>query len=86
MTALLLMRGLTIADFDRFTYGMLINFAMEYDRIQRRLAGEEVPDEEEQYQKLKAAQPLIQERLEKGEISPEKYEEYMRPIWEWEAD
>lgn len=69
---------------DRMTVGMCINFIYAYDRCEARRNGYEIADPEEQYRKLKAASEVVEERYRRGEISRERYEEYMRPIWEYE--
>lgn len=79
-TACLIARGLTVADFDRYTYGMLINYARGYDRIQRISRGEEVPDEEAQYQKLKSIEELVAQRWAAGELTEQEYRDYRRSI------
>lgn len=79
------MAGVAVGDFDSFSYGMLINYLYEYDRIKRRARGENVPDPEEQYRRLKKLQPLILRKLEKGEITPERYARWVTPIRQYEG-
>lgn len=85
MTACLLSCGFAVADFDLFTHGMLINFLCEHNRVKRRARGENVRDPEEYYQRLKRLQPVIMRKLENGEITQEKYEEWVQPIREYEG-
>lgn len=82
--ACLIIRGFTVADFDKFTYGMLINYCREYDRCQRRSRGEKVEDTEKQYKKLKKIMPLIEQKYANGEISKAQYDGYIRPILDYE--
>lgn len=70
---------------DRLSIGMCINYIYAYDRCEARRSGIDVRDPEEQYRRLKAASAVVEERYRKGEISQERYEAYMRPIWEYEA-
>lgn len=85
MAACLIQCGFAVGDHDKFTYGMLINFLCEHDRIQRRAHGEKVRDPEEYYQRLKKLQPIIMSKLEKGEITPDKYAEWVVPIRQYEG-
>lgn len=83
--AALAIRGLSAADMDRMTLGMCINFIYSYDRADARRQGIDVPDPEEQYRKLKAASEVVLQKYLAGEITRERYESYMAPIWEYEA-
>lgn len=83
--AALALRGLSAADMGEMTIGMCINFVYAYDRAYARSQGKDVSDPEEQYRKLKAASAVVEERYKLGEISRERYEEFMTPIWEYEA-
>ena len=85
MAACLIQCGFAVGDHDKFTYGLLINFLCEHDRMQRRAHGEKVRDPEEYYQRLKKLQPIIMSKLEKGEITPEKYAEWVIPIRQYEG-
>ena len=78
-------RGLTAADMDNLTIGMCINYIYAYDRCDARRKGYNVQDPEEQYCKLKAASAVVEEKYIRGEITRERYEGYMKPIWEYEA-
>jgi hypothetical protein len=82
--ACLIMKGLTVADFDRLTYGMLINYAYGYNRIKDIAAGKEVPDYDARYQKLKAIEPLVEEQYENSEISESEYLEYKQALMDYE--
>lgn len=77
-TACLIVRGFAVADFDKFTFGMLINFCREWDRVHAKASGKKVKDEEKQLEKLKKIQPLIKRRYEAGLISKERYEGYVK--------
>ena len=82
--ACMIMRGLTVADFDRFTYGMLINYARGYDRVKAISRGESVPDEDAQYKQLKAIEPLVEQQFEDGHITAKDYKEYKQSLIEYE--
>lgn len=83
LIACLVMRGLTIADLDRFTYGMLINYAKGYDDIKSGKSDTNRA-ERRQYKQLKAIEPLIDSRYKNGEISREKYIEFKKSIQDYE--
>lgn len=83
---MIISRGLTVADLDKMTYGMLINYSAAYDRQKLRAAGKEVVDPEIQYQELKANFEIVKERYKKGLIPKERFEEYERKLRTWEAD
>ncbi len=40
--------------------------------------------DEERYNQLKAVEPLVEERYQKGLISKEKYDRFKKQISEWE--
>ena len=81
---MLLARGFPLSAWDDFTVGMLINFCYAHDRLQRRANGERVPDPDDQYQKLKAMQPQIEEMHQRGEIREERYRSFMQSIKNYE--
>ena len=83
---MLYMRGLTVADMEKFSYGMLINYCYAYDRQVRRNRGEDVPDPEVQYKKLKKIEPLVEKRYKNGEITKKRYEEFKSKLERWERD
>lgn len=83
-TACLIMRGFSVADFDKFSYGMLLNYAFAYDRLRRLSMGEEIPNPDRRYQKLKQIEPLVKARYLKGEISKDQYTNYERSLAEYE--
>ena len=83
--AAIALRGLSAADMDRMTIGMCVNFVYAYERAYARRQGIDVPDPEEQYRKLKAASEVVEQKYRDGLISRERYEEFMAPIWEYEA-
>lgn len=82
--ALLVFRGFTVADLDRFTLGMLINYCRAYDRMQARAHGVELPDEDARLRQLKAIEPIIEEQYAHGEISEEEYRCFRAAIAECE--
>lgn len=53
--------------------------------MKRRAHGEKVTDPEEYYKRLKRLQPIILKKLNNGEISPERYERWVKPIREYEG-
>ena len=69
---------------DKFSYGQLINYIYDYDRLQRIAHGEDEPDHEARYRQLKSIEPLIEARFQSGEIEKEEYEEYRAALHEWE--
>ena len=83
--ACLIFRGFTVADFDKFSYGMLINYCNEYDRCQRRANGEKVADTDKQYKQLKKIMPLIEQKYKNGEISQKQYDNYIKSLDEYEG-
>lgn len=76
----MVLRGLTVADMDQFTIGMLLNYAYAHNRIQRIANGESVPDTDARYKQLKSIAPIIKEKYKAGQISKEKYDEYRKSI------
>ena len=80
------MKGLTVADMEKFSYGMLINYCYAYNRQQRRNRGEDVPDPEKQYQKLKKIEPLVEKKYKNGLISEERYKAFKDRIHNWEKN
>lgn len=79
-------RGLTLADFEICTVGMLINYCHEYDRMKLKSQGKTIADPEERYCQLKAIEPQVDEKFARGEISEEKYRKYKQSLAEWECD
>lgn len=77
-------RGFPVSELDNWNTGMLIDWAMEHDRMQRRQRGEYVPDDYERYKQLKAMQPQIEELHEQGKIKPERYQSYKNTLAECE--
>ena len=82
--ACLILRGFAVADFDKFSYGMLINYCREYDRLQKLSRGEKVSDSEKQYKQLLKIKPLVEKRFENGEISKEQYNAYINSLKSYE--
>ncbi len=78
------MRGLSTADMDRFTYGQLVNYLYEYERAKARARGEQVPDPEAQYKQLKAIEPIVLDRLKRGEITQGEYDAFAGSLRDWE--
>lgn len=64
--SLVINRGLTVADLDRMTYGMVVNYACAYDRQRLIAAGKKVIDPEIKYEELKANLPVVEERYKQG--------------------
>lgn len=81
----LTVRGFSVADFDLFTYGMLINYCKAYDAIIRQANGEEKPDFSERYRQLKDIEPFVEEEYANGEISEKEYAEYKKSLAEFEG-
>lgn len=84
--AAMIARGYTIADLDRLTLGMCFNCIAAADRLTARRMGKGGEDPEVMYRKIKAVQPIVEEKYRKGLITKQRYEDYMRPIWEYERD
>lgn len=82
--ALLSMLGVSIADMDRFTYGMLINLTHSHTRLKMQMAGKQVANADEQYKQLKAIEPLIDERYKNGEIGQKEYLNFKAQIENYE--
>lgn len=82
--ALLSMLGVSIADMDRFTYGMLLNLTHSHARLRRQMAGERVENPQRQYKQLKAIEPLIDERYKNGEIGQKEYLNFKAQIENYE--
>lgn len=81
----LTVRGFSVADFDLFTYGMLVNYCKAYDAAIRRANGEEAPDFSKRYRQLKDIEPFVEEQFENGEISETEYAEYKKSLMEFEG-
>lgn len=77
--------GLTANDLEEMTVGMCINFINAFVRQKKRMNGENVPDPEQQYKKMKAIEEVVEERHRSGAISDEKYREYRKMIDDYEA-
>lgn len=84
LIAHLIARGFAVADMDKMSYGQLINFVYETDRLAAMARGEEVPDYEARYRQLKAAEPIIEERRQAGKITAEEYAGFKAALAEWE--
>lgn len=84
--ALVINRGLTIADLDRMTYGMVVNYACAYDRQRQIAAGKKVVDPEIKFNELKANLPIVKKRYREGKISKERYEQYVEKIKKWDGE
>lgn len=55
---------------------MLLNYCCEHDRLQRKLNGEVVHDEEQRYRQLKAMEPEMDRLYAEGKVKEHKYREY----------
>ncbi len=73
-------RGFPLSEIDNWNTGMLIDWALEYDRMQKRARGEAVHDEYERYKQLKAMEPQIEELHAQGRIRAAKYESYKQTL------
>lgn len=65
---------------DAWNTGQCIDFAMEYDRIQKRLRGEPVPDPYQQYLNMKQMEPDVDEMYRNGQIREAKYQSFKQAI------
>lgn len=65
---------------DIWNTGQCIDFAMEYDRIQKRIHGEEVQDPYQQYLNMKQMEPDIDEMYRNGQIKEAKYQSFKQAI------
>lgn len=70
---------------DKFTFGQLINYIYDYDRMQKRANGEDVPDLDARYRQLKSIEPIIEQRYKNKEINKEQYENYRAALFEYEG-
>lgn len=77
-------RGFPLSAWEEFTVGMMLNYARAYDRRQAVNAGERVSDPDDQYCKLKAMQPQVEEMYQRGEIREERYRSFMKSIENYE--
>lgn len=73
-------RGFPLSEIDSWNTGSLIDWASEYDRMQRIQRGETVHDDYERYQTLKAMQPQIEKMHAAGEIKEYKYKQYCETL------
>lgn len=65
---------------DTWNTGQCIDFAMEYDRIQKRMRGEEVQDPYQQYLNMKQMEPDVDEMYRNGQIREAKYQSFKQAI------
>lgn len=86
ISVMLLEAGMNLSDFHDITFGMALNILWEQTRSLRRRRGERVEDPERTYKIMKANLPALTELHDKGKVSDEEYEEYIRKIREWESD
>lgn len=86
LVACMVLRGLSVADMDQFTIGMLLNFAFAYNRIRKLANGEDAPDVDARYKQLKAIAPIVEERYRNGQITKEKYDEYRKSLERYGGD
>ena len=73
-------RGFPLDQIDTWNTGDLIDWAKEADRNIRRARGEDVRDPYEQYQKLKAMEPEIEQMYAAGQIREAKYQSYKQAL------
>lgn len=78
--SLLMSRGFPLDQIDTWNTGDLIDWAKEADRNIRRARGEDVRDPYEQYQKLKAMEPEIEQMYAAGQIREAKYQSYKQAL------
>lgn len=84
LTAIFLELGLSVRDFKYLTIGMGINLIKSAEIREKKRRNIEVIDPEEQYLKLKANEPMVDELHAKGEISEQKYKAFKDVIRRWE--
>ena len=82
---LLMSRGFPLSEIDNWNTGDLIDWCAEHDRRIRRQNGEDVPDEYDRYQKLKAMEPDIERLYANGKIREAKYTAYKKTLADCEA-
>lgn len=73
-------RGFPLDQIDTWNTGDLIDWAKEADRNIRRARGEDVRDPYDQYQKLKAMEPEIEQMYAAGQIREAKYQSYKQAL------
>lgn len=73
--------GLTAADFERLSIGFVIDLCA----AKVRLKSGETDMEEEKYMKMKRSIGIVRKKYERGEISDERYQEYMKKYNELEG-
>lgn len=73
-------RGFPLSEIENWNTGMLIDWALEHDRMQKRSRGEPVYDDYERYQQLKAMEPQIEQLNAQGKIKPERYQSYKKTL------
>ena len=79
-------RGFPLSEIDAWNTGDLIDWAREHDRQIKRERGEDVRDQFEQYQQLKAMQPDIERMYAAGEIKEAKYKSYKDTLAQCERE
>ncbi len=84
LTALLQKHGVDPASAARWDVGQIIDYCCEYNRLQKIANGIDVNDTEEQYHQLKAILPMVEKKYKNGQISREKYEEFVNRLDEYE--
>ena len=73
-------RGFPLSELENWNTGMLIDWALEHDRMQKLSRGDPVYDDYERYQQLKAVEPQIEQLNEQGKIKPKKYQSYKKTL------
>jgi hypothetical protein len=81
---LLMSRGFPLSEIDNWNTGMLIDWAREHDRQLARARGQEVFDPYEDYLKLKAMEPEIEEMHAAGQLREAKYKSYRETLDRYE--
>lgn len=80
------LRGLSVADLPKFSYGMLLNYCYAWDRQQAKIHGKKVADPEEQYGKLKKIEPIVDAQYRNGKIEEKRYLQFKEKLRAWESE
>lgn len=79
-SALISARGFPLSELDFWNTGMIVDWCIEHDKIQKRMRGETVEDPYEQYITLKSMESEIDEMYAAGEIRENKYRSYKESL------
>lgn len=82
MTCYALRCGLTVADFKNMSFGMVVEVIDTNRKIRE---GEDIHEQEKQFNQLKDVLEFIIEGYQNGEISEIKYQDFMKQYKEMEA-